>query len=143
MKLLEKQVTLGEMEFKVATNRDIAIKTFEQFPDLMEYLISQKGQENSNEEVVDISLKQTFVTNLFVALLTIICVFTLSAMGAVEFIAAIYALLAVLIVLYSQHFVVCPLWAKLIKKDGFSVYSKAIKLSNENKEQEEVEIITE
>ena len=66
MKLLEKQVTLGEMEFKVATNRDIAIKTFEQFPDLMEYLISQKGQENSNEEEFFIeALKKKELSKLF------------------------------------------------------------------------------
>ena len=66
MKVLEKQVTLGEMEFKVATNRDIAIKTFEQFPDLMEYLISQKGQENSNEEEFFIeALKKKELSKLF------------------------------------------------------------------------------
>lgn len=66
MKLLEKQVTLGEMEFKVATNRDIAIKTFEQFPDLMEYLISQKGQENSNEEEFFIeALRKKELSKLF------------------------------------------------------------------------------
>ena len=66
MKLLEKQVTLGEMEFKVASNRDIAIKTFEQFPDLMEYLISQKGQENSNEEEFFIeALRKKELSKLF------------------------------------------------------------------------------
>ena len=66
MKLLEKQVTLGEMEFKVATNRDIAIKTFEQFPDLMEYLISQKVQENSNEEEFFIeALRKKELSKLF------------------------------------------------------------------------------
>ena len=66
MKLLEKQVTLGEMEFKVATNRDIAIKTFEQFPDLMEYLISQKGQSNANEEEFFIeALRKKELSKLF------------------------------------------------------------------------------
>ena len=66
MKLLEKQVTLGEMEFKVATNRDIAIKTFEQFPDLMEYLISQKGQSNASEEEFFIeALKKKELSKLF------------------------------------------------------------------------------
>lgn len=66
MKLLEKQVTLGEMEFKVATNRDIAIKTFEQFPDLMEYLISQKGQSNASEEEFFIeTLKKKELSKLF------------------------------------------------------------------------------
>ena len=66
MKLLEKQVTLGEMEFKVASNREIAIKTFEQFPDLMEYLISQKGQSNANEEEFFIEvLKKKELSKLF------------------------------------------------------------------------------
>ena len=66
MKLLEKQVTLGEMEFKVATNREIAIKTFEQFPDLMEYLISQKGNSNANEEEFFIeALKKKQLSKLF------------------------------------------------------------------------------
>ena len=66
MKLLEKQVTLGEIEFKVASNREIAIKTFEQFPDLMEYLISQKGQENSNEKEFFIeALRKKELSKLF------------------------------------------------------------------------------
>lgn len=66
MKVLEKQVTLGEMEFRVATNRDIAIRTFEQFPDLMEYLISQKGNSNANEEEFFIeALKKKELSKLF------------------------------------------------------------------------------
>lgn len=66
MKVLEKQVTLGEMEFRVATNRDIAIKTFEQFPDLMEYLISQKGNSNANEDEFFINaLKNKELSKLF------------------------------------------------------------------------------
>lgn len=66
MKVLEKQVTLGEMEFRVATNRDIAIKTFEQFPDLMEYLITQKGNSNANEEEFFINaLKKKELSKLF------------------------------------------------------------------------------
>ena len=66
MKVLEKQVTLGEMEFRVATNRDIAIKTFEQFPDLMEYLITQKGNQSANEEEFFIkALKKKELSKLF------------------------------------------------------------------------------
>jgi hypothetical protein len=66
MKVLEKQVTLGEMEFRVATNRDIAIKTFEQFPDLMEYLITQKGNSNANVEELFINgLKNKELSKLF------------------------------------------------------------------------------
>lgn len=66
MKVLEKQVTLGEMEFRVATNRDISIKTFEQFPDLMEYLISQKGNQSTNEEEFFIeALKKKELSKLF------------------------------------------------------------------------------
>ena len=66
MKVLEKQVTLGEMEFRVATNRDIAIKTFEQFPDLMEDLITQKGNQSTNEEEFFIkALKKKELSKLF------------------------------------------------------------------------------
>lgn len=49
MKFLEKTATLGEMTFKIQTNRDIAIKTFEQFPDLMEYLIKKQGKAANND----------------------------------------------------------------------------------------------
>lgn len=107
--------------------------------------VKQAYKESSNSEIVDLSLKQTFFTNLFVALLLIVCVFTLSAMGAIEFIAVTFAILGVLTVLYSQHFIVCPLWAKLVKKDGFEAYSKAIKLDvgEDKKEEQEVEIINE
>ena len=66
MKLLEKQVTLGEMEFRVATNRDIAIKAFEQFPDLMEYIIKQQGEGVVNEEEFFIdTLKKKELSKLF------------------------------------------------------------------------------
>lgn len=109
---------------------------------IKENRVKQTYRDESNEKIVDISLKQTFLANLFVSLLMIICVFTLSAMGAIEFIAVTYAILGMLIVLYSQNLVVCPLWAKLVKKDGFAAYSKAIKITEENKDQE-VEIITE
>lgn len=49
MKVLEKTATLGEMTFKVQTNRDIAVKTFEEFPDLMEYLINQQARGKQDE----------------------------------------------------------------------------------------------
>lgn len=49
MKVLEKTATLGEMTFKVQTNRDIAVKTFEEFPDLMEYLINQEARGKQND----------------------------------------------------------------------------------------------
>ena len=46
MKVLEKTVTLGEMEFKIGTNRDIAIKTFEEFP-----LLAKKMSEVDATEI--------------------------------------------------------------------------------------------
>lgn len=52
MKLLEKNVTLGEMKFKVAVNRDIAIKSFEEFPELIEYIISQENSGATDEQSV-------------------------------------------------------------------------------------------
>lgn len=107
--------------------------------------VKQSLKDESNEVVVDVTLKQNILTNVFISLLLIVCMFSLSAMGAIEFIAVLYATIAVLVVLYSQHLVICPLWAKLIKKDGFNVYSKAIKLNDGSKkeEEQEVEIISE
>lgn len=55
MKLLEKNVTLGEMKFKVAVNRDIAIKSFEEFPELIEYIISQENNDASDEQSIFIN----------------------------------------------------------------------------------------
>lgn len=55
MKLLEKNVTLGEMKFKVAVNRDIAIKAFEEYPELIEYIISQENSEASDEQSIFIN----------------------------------------------------------------------------------------
>lgn len=112
---------------------------------IKENRVKQTYKDNSNSEIVDMSLKQNFFANLFISLLLIVCVFTLSAMGAIEFVAVTFAILGVLVVLYSQNFVVCPLWARLVKKDGFAAYSKAIKMDvgEEKKEEQEVEIISE
>lgn len=52
MQILIKEVTLGEKKFKVATDRDIAVKSFEAFPDLIEYLI-KKEKDINNEKVDD------------------------------------------------------------------------------------------
>lgn len=50
MKFLEKQVTLGDMEFKVRTNRDIAVKAFEEYPELIEYILNKQGGESKSEQ---------------------------------------------------------------------------------------------
>ena len=49
MKILEKEVTLGDMKFRVRTNREIAVKAFEQYPDLIEYLFNKQGSKAKNE----------------------------------------------------------------------------------------------
>lgn len=48
MKVLEKTVELGEMSFKVRTNRDIAVKSFEEYPSVLEYIVKQqnKGEQD-------------------------------------------------------------------------------------------------
>ena len=56
MKVLEKQVTLGEMEFKVATNRDMAVKVFEEFTDLMEYITSQRESMGADENTAFVEM---------------------------------------------------------------------------------------
>lgn len=45
MKFLQKEVTLGEMEFKVRTNRDIAVRAFEEYPELIEYVLNKQGTD--------------------------------------------------------------------------------------------------
>lgn len=46
MKLLEKTVELGEMTFKVVTNRDIAVKSFEEYPEVLKYIFkNQNGKQ--------------------------------------------------------------------------------------------------
>lgn len=43
IKFLTKKVELGEMSFKVGIDRDIACDAFQEFPDLIEYLMSKKA----------------------------------------------------------------------------------------------------
>jgi len=47
MKILEKTVTLGEMTFKVGTDREIAVKTFDKYPDLLEYMFDRQEMVES------------------------------------------------------------------------------------------------
>lgn len=42
MKVLEKTVELGEKSFKVRTNKDIAVASFEKFPEVLEYMMKQQ-----------------------------------------------------------------------------------------------------
>lgn len=44
MKVLEKTVELGEMSFKVRANRDIAVKSFEEYPAVLEYIVKQQNK---------------------------------------------------------------------------------------------------
>ena len=57
MKFLEKQVTLGDMEFKVRTNRDIAVKAFEEFPELIEYVLNKQGTDLDDDKFFINALK--------------------------------------------------------------------------------------
>ncbi len=93
----------------------------------------------SNGEIVNISLKENAYINILISVLAVICLFTLSAMGVTEFYAVLVVLLSVLVVLYSQYFIICPLWSELIKKNGYDTYVKQPKVV-ETKESE-VEII--
>lgn len=66
MKTLEKTVTLGTMVFKVGTNRDIAIKTYEQFPEIMEYMINQeKKQVKDGQDLFLQAIKNKELGKLF------------------------------------------------------------------------------
>lgn len=52
MKVLEKTVELGEMSFKVRTNRDIAVKSFEEYPQVLEYVVKQ--QKKGEQDIVSL-----------------------------------------------------------------------------------------
>lgn len=66
MKVLEKTATLGEMTFKVQTNRDIAVKSFEAYPDLVEYLFSKQGQKvKSDNDFFIQAIKDKELSKLF------------------------------------------------------------------------------
>lgn len=72
MKFLEKKVTLGEKSFKVRINRDIAVKSFEEYPDILEYFIKQNdiksklknGKQNDTDTFITM-LKNKQLSALF------------------------------------------------------------------------------
>ena len=68
MKVLEKTVTLGEKQFKIMVNRDIAVETFEQFPEVIEYVLnsdtSAKGKDDEKEFLLN-ALKSRKLNQLF------------------------------------------------------------------------------
>lgn len=57
MKFLQKEVTLGEMEFKVRTNRDIAVRAFEEYPELIEYVLNKQGTDLDDDKFFINALK--------------------------------------------------------------------------------------
>jgi len=40
MKIITKRITVGDYDFDISTDRDIAVKAFEQFPDFAKYVFS-------------------------------------------------------------------------------------------------------
>lgn len=65
MKILEKNVELGVKKFKVATDRDIAIKSFEKYPDVIEYVVTNKESESSDQAVFINAIKNKELGKLF------------------------------------------------------------------------------
>ena len=57
MKILTKNVTVGDYEFKVAIDRNIMADAFEQFPDLMEYLLKNSGKAKDDSEFLIEAIK--------------------------------------------------------------------------------------
>lgn len=49
MRVLERTVTLGEKQFKIVANRDIAVKSFEEFPDVIIYIKEQEKSAKSKK----------------------------------------------------------------------------------------------
>lgn len=65
MKILEKRVELGEMTFRIATDRNIAIKSFEAFPDVIEYIIQSQYQGKPDQDVFLNAIKNKELSKLF------------------------------------------------------------------------------
>ena len=65
MKILEKSVELGEMKFKISTDRNIAIKSFEAYPDVIEYIITTKNSVENDEELFINAIKNKELGKLF------------------------------------------------------------------------------
>lgn len=65
MKILEKTVTLGEMSFKIAVDRDIAVKSFEEYPELIEYLFKKQNSLNDNENLFLDAIKNKELSKIF------------------------------------------------------------------------------
>ena len=67
MKTLTKVVTLGKLKFTLGVDRDIAIKGFEEYPDVLEFLISKKDLVNEkNEESMFLKmLKSKELSNMY------------------------------------------------------------------------------
>lgn len=66
MRVLEKTVTLGEMKFKVATDRDIAVKAFEEYPDLIEYLVNKENEIGNDDKSLFLkAIKNKELSTLF------------------------------------------------------------------------------
>ena len=65
MKLLEKNVELGEKKFKISTDRNIAIQSFEAYPDVIEYIIKNKGNVVGEEEMFLDAIKNKELSKLF------------------------------------------------------------------------------
>lgn len=45
MKTLKKRITVGDYSFEIGTNRDIAVRAMEEYPDFALYVFSQQGAE--------------------------------------------------------------------------------------------------
>lgn len=57
MKVYKKEIEVGEYKFAVVLNRDIVADSFEAFPDLMEFLLSQKSTKGESNEIVVNAIK--------------------------------------------------------------------------------------
>lgn len=65
MRFLEKTVTLGEMTFKVATDRDIAVKAFEAYPQLIEYMFKKQDSITNDKDFFMEAIKNKELSKVF------------------------------------------------------------------------------
>lgn len=58
MKLLQKRVELGKYKFNVVTDRDLAIKSFEAYPEVVEYILKNDSSATDDVEIMINAIKK-------------------------------------------------------------------------------------
>ena len=65
MKILTKRLVVGDYSFDIATDKDIVVKAFEEYPEVAEYVFDNKKQiEDSSESSIIKAIKEKNLKNM-------------------------------------------------------------------------------